>query len=130
MAVQVNHASLGSGVERATCGVVAQQGDGFAGFGLSIERLTHGVIAGFANLSKVGLFYTVRAIGILSSRGAFNQIAGRIGAERTARDLDRCLCGIVGGGTRAVVNRVQRAIDSAARDGHLRRFALDAVVSH
>lgn len=31
---------------------------------------------------------------------------------------------------RAVVNRVQRAIDGAARDGHLRRFAFGAVVSH
>ena len=130
MVVQVNHASNGSGVERATRGVVAQQGDGFAGCGLRLERFVHGVIAGFADLSKVSFCHAVRAVGVLSSSGAFNQIAGRIGAKRTARDLDRRLCGIVGSGTRAVVNRVQRAIDGTARDGHLRHFAFGAVVSH
>ena len=130
MAVQVNHASLGSRVERAARSVVAQQGDGFATCGLRLERLIHGVIAIFANLSKVSLCHAVRTVAVLSSGGTFDQIAGRIGAKRTARDPDRCLCGVVGSGMRAVVNRVQRAIDGAARDGHLRRFALDAVVSH
>ena len=130
MAVQVNRTSDASGVERATRGVVAQQGDGFAACGLSLERLVHGVVASFANLSKVRFFDTVRTVAVLSSGGTFDQIAGRIGAERTARDLDRRLCRVVGSGTRAVVKRVQRAIDNAARDGHLRRLAFGAVVSH
>ena len=130
MAIQVNHTSDASGVERAARSVVAQQGDGFATCGLRLERLVHGVVAIFANLRKVSLCHAEGAVTVRDSRRAFDQIAGRIGAERTARDLDRCLCGIVGSGTRVVVNRVQRAIDGAARDGHLRRFALDAIVSH
>ena len=117
MAVQVNHASNGSGVERAARGVVAQQGDGFAACGLRLERFVHGVVAGFANLGKIGLLYTVRAVIVLGNSGAFNQIGGRIGgAERTGSNLNRRFCGVIGSGTCAVINRLKRTANGAARD--------------
>ena len=129
MAVQVNHASNGSGVESAARSVVTQQGNGFAACGLSRERLVHGVIAGFTNLSKVGLRHTVRTVFILGSSGVFSQVSRRIGAECTARDLNRCLCGVIDFG-RIIFTCTQRTVNGAARDGHLCRLAFGAVVSH
>ena len=109
MAIQVNHTSDASGVERAARGVVAQQGDGFAACGLRLER--------FVNLGKIGLLYTVRAVIVLGNSGAFNQIGGRIGgAERTGSNLNRRFCGVIGSGICAVINRLKRTANGAARD--------------
>ena len=129
MAVQVNHTSDASGVESAARSVVTQQGNGFAACGLSRERLVHGVIAGFTNLSKVGLRHTVRTVFILGSSGVFSQVSRRIGVECTARDLNRCLCGVIDFG-RIIFTCTQRTVNGAARDGHLCRLAFGAVVSH
>ena len=131
-AVQVDGEALTAGVLLRAGGVVTQQSDRLA-FLDGLERLVHGVVGGVADLGEISLLHTVLAVAVLNRRIAlvavprFNRVV-----ERTARNLDGGLGGVVDAGQFARVGiiaaGIQLASDRTAGDLDLRNLIGIAIV--